>query len=163
MMEIKERFRADSKLKLMDQVRQVLRYHHYAYQMEKTYCDWIVCYIRFHGSKNSQKTWRKVKSFLSHLAANRNVSASTQRQPYRPAFLCSRFGALPTSRHGRCARSGLCTDSLLFLQDIFQHLIVVEGRHDTGTGKSFPGGLQHLAGIAVAGPDRVLGLMHLFP
>ena len=50
-MESKQIFKADPKLKLMDQVRQVLRYHHYAYQTEKTYCDWIVRYIRFHEAK----------------------------------------------------------------------------------------------------------------
>jgi integron integrase len=82
MMEIKQRFKADPKLKLMGQVRQVLRYHHYAYQTEKTYCDWIVRYIRFHGSKKHPKNMGKseIESFLSHLAVNRNVSASTQRQ-----------------------------------------------------------------------------------
>nr|WP_299982738.1 phage integrase N-terminal SAM-like domain-containing protein [Desulfobacula sp.] len=31
----------------MDQVRQVLRYHHYAYQTEETYCRWIAHYLRF--------------------------------------------------------------------------------------------------------------------
>jgi hypothetical protein len=33
-MENKRKFRADPDLKLMDQVRQVLRYHHYAYRSE---------------------------------------------------------------------------------------------------------------------------------
>ena len=35
-----------SESKLMDQVREVLRYHHYAYRAEKTYCDWIAQYIK---------------------------------------------------------------------------------------------------------------------
>jgi hypothetical protein len=35
-------FRPDAGLTLMDQVRQKLRYHHYAYRTEQTYCDWIV-------------------------------------------------------------------------------------------------------------------------
>ncbi len=38
-MENKSKFRPDPDLKLMDQVRQVLRYHHYSYRTEKTYCD----------------------------------------------------------------------------------------------------------------------------
>jgi hypothetical protein len=41
----KQKFRPDPGLKLMEQVRQVMRYHHYAYRTEKTYCDWILCYI----------------------------------------------------------------------------------------------------------------------
>jgi len=38
----KPKFKPDPKLKLMDRVRRVLRYHHYAYRTEKTYYDWIV-------------------------------------------------------------------------------------------------------------------------
>ena len=37
-MENSKKFRPDPKLRLMDQVRQVLRYHHYAYRTEQTYC-----------------------------------------------------------------------------------------------------------------------------
>lgn len=81
-MESKQKFKADPKLKLMDKVRQILRYHHYAYQTEKTYCDWIVRYIRFHKAKKHPKNMgkSKIEAFLSHLALNRNVSAATQRQ-----------------------------------------------------------------------------------
>ncbi|MEE9164685.1 MAG: phage integrase N-terminal SAM-like domain-containing protein [Nitrospinota bacterium] len=32
----------------MDQVRQVLRYHHYAYRTEQTYCEWIVHYLKLY-------------------------------------------------------------------------------------------------------------------
>jgi hypothetical protein len=38
----KQKFGPDPKLKLMDQVKQVLRYHHYSYRTEKTYCSWTV-------------------------------------------------------------------------------------------------------------------------
>ncbi len=37
----------------MDQVREVLRYHHYAYRTEQTYCDWIKRYQWVKGSVNS--------------------------------------------------------------------------------------------------------------
>ena len=50
-MENKRKSRADPGIKLMDQVRQVLRYHHYAYRTENTYCDWIVRYIKYFGAK----------------------------------------------------------------------------------------------------------------
>ena len=35
----------------MYQVKQVLRYHHYAYRTEKTYCDWIVQYLKYYSYK----------------------------------------------------------------------------------------------------------------
>jgi len=50
-MEGKKKFRPNSDLKLMDQVREVLRYYHYAYRTEQTYCDWIKRYLKFHGMK----------------------------------------------------------------------------------------------------------------
>jgi integron integrase len=81
-MENKEKFRPDPSLKLMDQVRQVLRYHHYAYRTEQTYCDWIIRYIRFFGSKKHPRDMGKaeIDAYLSYLAVEQKVSASTQRQ-----------------------------------------------------------------------------------
>jgi site-specific recombinase XerD len=80
-MENSKKFRPDPKLRLMDQVRQVLRYHHYAYRTEQTYCDWIMRYIRYHGSKTHPRNMGKkeIEAFLSHLAVQ-DVAASTQRQ-----------------------------------------------------------------------------------
>lgn len=68
----------------MDQVRQVLRYHHYAYRTEQTYSDWIIRFVKFHGSHKHPKDMEKseIEAFLSHLATNRRVSASTQRQAF---------------------------------------------------------------------------------
>ncbi len=40
-MEDKIKFRLNQDLKLMEQVREVLRYHHYAYRTEQTYCQII--------------------------------------------------------------------------------------------------------------------------
>lgn len=66
----------------MDQVRQVLRYHHYSYRTEQTYCDWIIQYVKFQGYQKHPKDMGKseIEEFLSHLATNRKVAASTQRQ-----------------------------------------------------------------------------------
>ena len=38
-MSYENKFEPDPNLKLMDQVKQVLRYHHYSYRTEKVYCD----------------------------------------------------------------------------------------------------------------------------
>ncbi|PIE75060.1 MAG: integrase [Deltaproteobacteria bacterium] len=81
-MESKKKFRPDPNLKLMEQVRQVLRYYHYAYRTEQTYCDWIVRYIKFFDSQKHPKDMgkREIERFLSHLATKEKVAASTQRQ-----------------------------------------------------------------------------------
>ena len=81
-MENKPKFRPNPDLKLMDQVREVLRYHHYAYRTESTYCQWILRYIRYNGGKThpAKLDLHQVERFLSHLAVDGHVSASTQRQ-----------------------------------------------------------------------------------
>jgi hypothetical protein len=50
-MENKLKFKPNPKLKLMERVRQFLRYHHYAYRTEQTYCGWIVQFIKFHSGQ----------------------------------------------------------------------------------------------------------------
>ncbi len=80
-MESQSKFQPDPKLKLMDQVREVLRYHHYAYRTEQAYCQWILRYIRFHNKIHPKNlNSREIEQFLSHLTLKKNVSASTQHQ-----------------------------------------------------------------------------------
>ncbi|HDL18495.1 MAG TPA: hypothetical protein ENH29_05530 [Bacteroidetes bacterium] len=47
-MNVKQKFRPDQNLKLLDQIKQVLRYHYYSYRTEQTYCNWVVCFLKFH-------------------------------------------------------------------------------------------------------------------
>lgn len=81
-MKNKPKFRPNPDLKLMDQVREVLRYHHYAYRTEQNYCQWIVRFIRFFDAKIHPRDMGKeeIEKFLSHLATEGNVAAATQRQ-----------------------------------------------------------------------------------
>jgi len=67
----------------MDQVREVLRFHHYAYATEQSYSSWILRYIRFHDRRHPRDMGRdEIESFLSDLAINGNVTASTQNQAF---------------------------------------------------------------------------------
>lgn len=65
--------------RLMDQVREVLRYHHYALRTEESYIRWILAYIRFHGRKHPKDMGREhIEAFLTHMAVNKNYAAATQ-------------------------------------------------------------------------------------
>ncbi|MEA3358147.1 MAG: site-specific integrase [Thermodesulfobacteriota bacterium] len=66
----------------MDQVKEVLRYHHYAYRTETTYCQWILRYIHYYGGKTHPREMgrQQVEAFLSNLVSQGNVASSTQRQ-----------------------------------------------------------------------------------
>jgi len=81
-MENKHNFTPDPGLKLMDQVRQVLRYHHYAITTERTYCKWILRFIHHFGACRHPRDMGavEIEAFLSHLASAEKISAATQRQ-----------------------------------------------------------------------------------
>jgi hypothetical protein len=79
------------KARLFDQLREVMRFHHYSYRTEKTYWQWVRRYLAFHRQTNRsgpEGGWRhprslggpEVASFLSHLALAGQVAASTQNQ-----------------------------------------------------------------------------------
>ena len=72
------------KTKLLDDVRQVMRVKHYSIHTERTYCDWIKQFIKFHQLHEKTELTvspeEKVEEFLSYLAIKRQVAASTQNQ-----------------------------------------------------------------------------------
>jgi integron integrase len=70
-----------AKPKLLDQVRSFMRTAHYSRRTEDAYADWIKRFILFHGKRHPREMAEpEVRAFLSHLAVNRNVAASTQNQ-----------------------------------------------------------------------------------
>jgi integron integrase len=67
--------------KLLDQVRDLMRLRHYSIRTERCYCDWITRFIRYHGKRDPREMAEaEVTSFLTHLAREGNVAASTQNQ-----------------------------------------------------------------------------------
>src|SRR5882724_6113539 len=48
-----DRIVPNPQLKLMEQVREVLRLKHYSIRTEQCYCDWIRRYVHFHGMKSA--------------------------------------------------------------------------------------------------------------
>jgi integron integrase len=66
---------------LLRQMKQVLRARHYSRSTEKTYCHWVLRFIRFHkGQHPARMSEAEINAFLSHLALRAKVSASTQNQ-----------------------------------------------------------------------------------
>lgn len=69
------------KPRLLDQVRLKIRMLHYSRRTEKTYVFWIRCFILHMGKRHPARMGaREVSDFLSWLATERNVAASTQNQ-----------------------------------------------------------------------------------
>lgn len=67
--------------KLLDQVRNRLRVKHYSIRTETQYVQWIRRFILFHGKRHPRDMGGlEVEAFLTHLAVEGNVAASTQNQ-----------------------------------------------------------------------------------
>lgn len=67
--------------KLLDQVRDAIRVKHYSYRTEETYVHWIRRFILFHNKRHpGEMGTAEVTQFLTHLAIQEQVAASTQNQ-----------------------------------------------------------------------------------
>jgi integrase len=67
--------------RLLDRVRSEIRTRHYSRRTEATYVGWTKRFILFHGKRHPAAMGAdEVNAFLSHLAVDGNVSASTQAQ-----------------------------------------------------------------------------------
>ena len=90
----KEGFIPNPKLKLLDQLREVLRFKHYSIRTEEAYLNWVVRFLKFHRRAGavSAGDWRhprelgapEVQAFLNDLAVNQRVAVSTQNQALHP-------------------------------------------------------------------------------
>jgi integron integrase len=67
--------------RLLDQVRDRIRLKHYSIRTEQSYVEWVRRFVRFHALRHPRELGqRDVESFLTHLAVEQNVAASTQNQ-----------------------------------------------------------------------------------
>lgn len=67
--------------KLLDQLRERIRFLDYSHCTEKAYLYWCRSFIRFHGLRHPAEMGKpEVEAFLSWLASERKVSASTHKQ-----------------------------------------------------------------------------------
>jgi integron integrase len=68
-------------MRLLDQVRHVIRKKHYSIRTEQAYSDWIKRFILFHGKKHPKDMGEaEISQYISYLAVKKNVAASTQNQ-----------------------------------------------------------------------------------
>lgn len=70
-----------AKPKLLDQIRDCIRLKHYSLRTEGVYVDWAKHFILYHNKRHPQEMGKQeIEDFLTYLARNRQVSASTQNQ-----------------------------------------------------------------------------------
>jgi integron integrase len=78
--------------KLLDQVRAAIRLRHYSLRTEEAYVQWIKRFILFHGKRHPRDMGKdELSRFLSALAVERQVSASTQNQALNALLFLYRY------------------------------------------------------------------------
>jgi integron integrase len=71
------------KPRLLDQVRAACRVRHYSIRTEEAYVDWVRRYVLFHGKRHPLEMGAaQINRFLTDLAVQRHVAASTQNQAF---------------------------------------------------------------------------------
>lgn len=116
--------------RLLDQVKQVMRVRHYAIRTEECYTQWVRRFILFHGKRHPRDMGSaELELFLSDLAVNGHVSASTQNQALNAIVFLYRdvlgmeLGRLEAVRARRPKRLPV----VLAAQEVAQVLALVEG------------------------------------
>ena len=72
-----------NKKKLLDIVRDKIRFKHYSISTEKTYVHWIKHYIFFHNKKHPiEMAKNELEEYLTFLATKKHVSPTTQNQAF---------------------------------------------------------------------------------
>ncbi len=58
-------------MRLLDQVRHVIRKKHYSIRTDQAYTDWIKRFILFHGKRHTQDMGEtEISQYISYLAVN---------------------------------------------------------------------------------------------
>ena len=94
---------------ILEQVRNVMRLHHYSIHTERSYTDWIKRYIRFHQMRSREDLANgesKIEAFCTDLAVNGKVSPSTQNQAFNAlVFLYRQVLKLPLEEQINAVRA----------------------------------------------------------
>ena len=119
--------------KLLDQLRDAIRIKHYSYSTEKTYVHWAKRYILFHNKRHPAEMGApEIEAFLSHLAQEGNVSASTQNQAFNALLFLYRnvlHVELCATIHALRAKRAQHLPTVLSKNEVSQVLGEMQGLH----------------------------------
>ncbi len=131
---------------LLGVVRDRLRLGHYSRRTEKAYVHWIRRFVRFHGRRHPRDLGKlEIEAFLTHLAVNRNVSASTQNQAFNALLFLYRQVLeidLPRIDWVKRARTPRRLPVVLSPAEVFRVLSFLEGKYALAGNLLYGAGLR---------------------
>jgi len=134
--------------KLLERVREVHRLKHYSIRTEESYVKWIKRFILFHNRRHPRDLGRaEIEAFLTHLALEQNVAASTQNQAfaailflYREVLKIDIDGSIDALRAKKPKR----LPTVLTRKEIQQMFMLLEGTHKLVAQMLYGAGLRLL-------------------
>ena len=134
--------------RLLEQVRELIRIRHYSIRTEQAYLQWIRRYILFNQKQHPRNLGPEaITRFLSHLALDRNVAASTQNQALNALLFLYREVLkidLPWLNDVQRAKRSQHLPVVLTRDEVKRLLARLEGTHWLMTGLTYGGGLRLL-------------------
>ena len=119
--------------KLLDQLRDTIRLKHYSYSTEKTYVHWARRYILYHNKRHpAEMGVAEIEAFLTHLAKDEHVSASTQNQALNALLFLYRNVLqidLPVPLHALRAKRSEHLPTVLSKDEVARVLAGMHGLH----------------------------------
>src|SRR5260370_41839295 len=86
-----ETFIPNPKARLLDQVREVIRFKYYSIRTEQAYLHWIKRFIFFHYKRHRREMGAgEIQAFLTNLVAQQKVATSTQNQALKALTFLNR-------------------------------------------------------------------------
>ncbi len=148
-------------VKLMDQAHEVLRYHHYGLRTEEAYTKWIRWFIKYSGTRHPREMGKtEIEAFLTYLAVERHVAASTQNQALNAiVFLYRDVLDMPISDELAPVRSRkpLRLPVVLSRTEIQALLAEIEGIHSLIARIMYGGGLRLMEALRLRVQDIDFG------
>jgi integron integrase len=154
------------KLKLLDQMREVMRLKHYSIRTERSYCDWVRRYVKFHKMRSRDEMFPaepKMEAFLSDLAVAGKVAVSTQNQAFNALLflyreiLHAQIGNIDSVR----ARRPVRVPTVLSPEEARQVIAAMSGPPQLVVKLFYGGGLRLLEALRLRVQDVDFGIKQL--
>ena len=137
--------------RLLEQVRQKIRFLHYSRKTEQAYLHWIRRYILFNDKRHPREMGgEEITRFLNYLVNSENVTASTQNQALAAIVflykqvLDSKIGVIPEFQYARRSKRLPVVLTQNEVKNVFQHL---HEPHKTIIGLLYGAGLRLNEGL----------------
>jgi len=143
--------------KLLDQVRHTARLKHFSLRTERAYAQWVYRYVVHQGKRHPREMGaREIQAFLTWLAVERNVAASTQNQAlYALLFLYREVLGieLPRIEEAVRPRRSRRVPTVVTRNDVRATVEQLDGVHALVAGLLYGGGLRLLEALRLRVKD----------